>query len=199
MAGRRAFAVASAGLASALLTACATTGSDAPAAPAPSSQTTAPRAGELSLSGRLSVRVDPEPGDDAQTPKAFSGSFEFSGRAEAGQLSLTSPLGSIVAMASWSPGQAELRTGSDRRLYADTTEMARQSLGYALSLPALISWINGQPDPDSPSTPLPAPQAGFEQLGWTVDLAARGEGVIRIRRELPRVVRVQVRLDAPGS
>lgn len=196
MAGGHFLAAASAAMVSALLAACATPGTDAPV---PAAQAATARDGELSLTGRLSVRVDPEPGDDAQTPKAFSGSFEFSGRAQAGQLSLSSPLGSIVAMAIWSPGQAELRTGNDRRLYADTAEMARESLGYALSLPALISWIDGQPDPASPFTPLPAPQTGFEQLGWTVDLAGRGEGVIRIRREWPRVVRVQVRLDAPGS
>lgn len=199
MAARRLPGAASAVLAAALLAACATPpGAGAGAAPAPQAAAPSPVA-ELNLTGRLSVRVEPEPGADAQPPKAFSGSFEFSGRAEAGQLSLTSPLGSIVAMASWSPGQAELRTGGDRRLFADTTEMAQQSLGYALSLPALIHWINGRPDPASPSQPLPAPRSGFEQAGWAVDLAERERGVIRISREWPRVVRVQVRLDAPGS
>ena len=61
------------------------------------------------LNGRLSLRV--ETGADATTaPRQFSSAFELQGDAERGELRLTSPLGSVVAAARWSPDAAVLVT-----------------------------------------------------------------------------------------
>jgi outer membrane lipoprotein LolB len=53
-------------------------------------------------SGRLSLSVRSEPA------QSFSAGFELSGRPEAGELLLSTPLGTTLAQARWSPGQALL-------------------------------------------------------------------------------------------
>ena len=52
------------------------------------------------LSGRLAVKVD---ADGAQPARSVSAGFELTGSSTAGRLNLTSPLGTVVARADWSP------------------------------------------------------------------------------------------------
>ncbi|MFY9511670.1 MAG: lipoprotein insertase outer membrane protein LolB, partial [Rubrivivax sp.] len=80
-----------------LLSACAT-----PRPPPPGSDW---------LAGRLSVQVRSEP------PRQLSSAFELRGDAEQGQLQLTSPLGSVVASASWAPGRATLVSSEGTKQY----------------------------------------------------------------------------------
>jgi outer membrane lipoprotein LolB len=54
----------------------------------------------------MALRVDSAP------PQSFSAFFDLRGNPRAGQLQLTSPIGSTLGLARWTPGQATLQTGS---------------------------------------------------------------------------------------
>ena len=143
------------------------------------------------LSGRMSVEVRP---DDAPV-RRVSSAFELHGDGERGELRLSSPLGSVVAVARWSPGEAVLETGDGTTRYADLDELAREALGEPLPLAALPDWLAGRPWPGAPHAPT---AAGFEQLGWTIDLGRFGDGAIDASRAAPPPVQVRARLDRAG-
>jgi len=144
------------------------------------------------LSGRLSVRVETEP------VRALSGAFELSGTAQNGALVLTSPLGSTLAQARWSPGEAVLETPGSRARYPDLDTLAEQALGERVPLAALFDWLRGRPWPGARSTATPAPgEPGFEQLGWVVSLAHFDDASIDARRLRPPAVTVRAKLDRP--
>lgn len=147
----------------------------------------APVPGER-IAGRLAVNV----AGDAQ--RSFSSAFELSGSAERGRLVLTSPLGTQLGRAEWSPGRAELDDGRERRSYADLHDLAQQALGERVPIAALFDWLRGRPTPGAPSV---TKTNGFEQLGWAVDLSRRGDGVIEARRSGEPPVSVRARLDEP--
>lgn len=153
---------------------------------------TVPPAGTDWLSGKLSVRVDAYAGQPA---KSMSSSFDLRGDAERGELKLTSPLGNVVALARWTPGEATLATPTGEARYADLDELSRQALGESLPLRALPAWLRGQPWNGAPSMPT---ATGFEQLGWQVGLARQGEGWIEATRGTPPAVTVRARLELPG-
>jgi outer membrane lipoprotein LolB len=140
------------------------------------------------LTGRLSVRVESQP------PKSVNSAFELRGTADRGELVLTSPLGNMLAQARWEPGSAELRTSDGSQRFADLDSLAFEALGEALPLAALFDWLRGRPWSGAPSTPQ---AAGFDQLGWRVDLARASEGWIVATRERAPVVTVRARLEAP--
>jgi outer membrane lipoprotein LolB len=150
----------------------------------------APSDGEV-LSGRLSVQVETEPGT---TPRAVSAAFELSGNPRSGRLDLTNPLGSVMAQASWAPGAVVLKTPQATSDYPDLDALTRAVLGESLPVAALFDWLRGRPWPGAPSRPDPE-AAGFEQLGWVVDLARFAEGWVVARRASSPVVTVRARLD----
>ncbi len=151
----------------------------------------APPVGSRWLNGRLSIRV--ETGADATTaPRQFSSAFELQGDAEQGELRLTSPLGSVVAAARWAPGTAELVTSDGTRRYTDLDTLAQDTLGEALPLRALPSWLHGQPWPGAPQQPT---ADGFEQLGWQVRLARYAEGWLEVSRSAAPAVLLRARLE----
>ncbi len=153
-----------------------------------------PLAGEA-LSGRLAVRVD---GHEGVAPRQETAAFELRGDAGDGQLDLATPLGSVIARARWSAAAVELATPQGRSRYPDLDALTRAVLGESVPVAALFDWLHGRPWPGAPSTPAVDPAAaGFEQLGWTVDLARLAEGRIAARRAGPPVVTVQARLDLP--
>lgn len=104
----------------------------------------------FSRQGRLSLRVDSEP------PQSLSGTFVISGNAQVGDLTLSTPLGSTLAMLSWTPQQAILKTDSDTSYYASTDALVQQVTGTVLPLAALFDWLAGQ---DTPA------------VGWQTDLS----------------------------
>ncbi len=115
--------------------------------------------------GRISLQVASEP------VQFFSASFELKGRAENGELKLISPLGNVVAVLRWSPGQAQLDRGSqDIQLFASVDELMERATGAAIPLPALFAWLQG----DNASA-----------SGWVADLTRHGEGRFGARRTLP--------------
>ncbi len=143
------------------------------------------------LSGRLSVQVETEPG---ATPRAVSAAFELSGSPRSGRLDLTNPLGNVMAQASWAPGSVVLKTPQSTADYPDLDALTRQVLGESLPVAALFDWLRGRPWPGAPSQPA-TDAAGFEQLGWAVDLARFDEGWVTARRARSPVVTVRARLD----
>jgi outer membrane lipoprotein LolB len=168
---RRAGAV----LAAALLAGCAST----PLPPA--------------LSGRLSLQVDADPPRAAQS---LSAGFELSGTAEAGELRLSTPLGTTLAAAAWGPGGARLTTAQGERRFDSLDQLSQEALGEKLPLRALPDWLQGRPWAGAPEPALPLqPGPGFVQLGWTIDLARFSGGQVLASRPGPPGVRLRALLD----
>ena len=115
--------------------------------------------------GRISLQVASEP------VQSFSASFELKGRAENGELTLISPLGSVLAVLRWSPGQALLdRGGQDIQRFASIDELMERATGTAIPLSALFAWLQG---------------SNATASGWVADLTRHGEGRFSARRTLP--------------
>ena len=152
---------------------------------------TAPRrTGPEWLSGRLAIRVE---ASDGQPARALSSAFELRGDGNEGELRLTSPLGTSVAQARWAPGEAVLTSSDGERRYADLDALARDTLGEALPLRALPSWLRGRPWPGAPSA---ATDAGFTQLGWQVELSEfAAAGVLQVSRGAAPAVSLRARLN----
>ena len=115
--------------------------------------------------GRISLQVASEPA------QSFSASFELKGRAEIGELTLISPLGNVLAILRWSPGQALLDRGSqDVQRFASVDELMERATGAAIPLTALFAWLQG---------------TNATASGWVADLTRHGEGRISARRNQP--------------
>lgn len=147
------------------------------------------------LSGRLAVRVDAVDGAPA---RAVSAAFDLRGDASAGQLNLSTPLGSVLAQARWAPGSVTLTTPLGETRFPDLDALAREVLGESLPVAALFDWLRGRPWSGAPSTlSADAAAPGFEQLGWVVDLARFDEAWVAARRAQVPVVSVRARVDRP--
>jgi outer membrane lipoprotein LolB len=144
------------------------------------------------LSGRLSVQVAR---NTAGTPQGGSAAFDLQGTPEAGQLALSTPLGTLAAKAIWQPGKALLQRGDSETRYPDLDALTRELLGETVPVAALFDWLKGRPWPGAPSTPLDKGQAGFKQLGWTIDLARFKDGLLNAQRSEPTEVQLRARLD----
>ena len=142
-------------------------------------------------SGRLSLRVDATPERIAQS---LSATFELRGAGDRGELRLSSPLGTLMAAATWAPGQAVLRSPEGERRFVSLDDLARQALGEPLPLAALPDWLAGRPWPEAPHESQPG---GFGQLGWRVQTERLAEGWISARRVAPPAVQLRVKLDRP--
>jgi outer membrane lipoprotein LolB len=147
--------------------------------------------GSDGFSGRMAVQVEAYQGAAARNA---STQFELRGTAQRGDLQITSPLGNLLAQARWQPGEVQLVTSDGTQTYASLDAMSQQLLGERLPMAALIDWLGGKPWPEAPSQPLAA-GPGFEQLGWSIDLARFDEGfVVATRAQAPRTT-VRVRLE----
>lgn len=152
----------------------------------------APAAGDA-FSGRLALRVEPLGSAPA---RAFSAAFDLRGDPGAGALGLSTPLGSMLAQARWMPGEVVLVTPQGTRRFADLDGLTREVLGESVPIEAWFDWLHGRPWPGAPSATAAASAAGFEQLGWTVDLGRFGDGAVSARRSEPLpVVTVRIQLD----
>ena len=118
-------------------------------------------------SGRMSLRVDSAP------PQSFSAFFDLRGNPRAGQLQLTSPIGSTLGLARWTPGQATPQTGSDVREFDSIDALLEAATGAAIPLDALFGWLDGR-----------------EQAarGWRADLSQVAAGRLQAVRETPAPV-----------
>lgn len=114
--------------------------------------------------GRMSMVVQSEP------VQSFSGSFELQGNAVQGALSLFTPLGSTAAVLRWSPGLAQLQTGSTVQDYPSVQAMMERTTGAAVPMTALFAWLGGD------QVALP---------GWQADMSRYSEGRIAAARTEP--------------
>lgn len=169
-------------LAASLLSGCASVGHKAPV-------------GVETISGKLSVRVD---ASAAAPARSESGNFELKGTPDDGQLNLSSPLGTVLAQARWSGQRAWLTTAQGEVAYPDLDSLTQEMLGERLPVAALFDWLRGRPWPGASSQANAAPTGpGFQQLGWSVDLARFADGWITAQRAQAPVVTVRARVDAP--
>ena len=148
-------------------------------------------AGDLRLSGRLSVQIA---GSSSGRATGGNAGFELTGNPAAGQLALSTPLGNLLARASWRDGRVALQTNNDERRFDTLDALTRELLGEAIPVAALFDWLQGRPWPQSTHLALNDGQ-GFEQLGWQIDLSRLQQGlIIATRLSLP-VVTLRARID----
>jgi outer membrane lipoprotein LolB len=115
--------------------------------------------------GRISLQVASEP------VQSFSAGFELKGRAENGELTLISPLGNVLGVLRWSPGQALLDRGNQNiQQFASIDELMERTTGAAIPLNALFAWLQG---------------TNATASGWAADLTRHGEGRVSAKRTLP--------------
>lgn len=146
-------------------------------------------------SGRLAVQVS---GDAS---RSFSSGFELEGDAQAGRLTLISPIGLPLGRAQWRPGEVLLDSAGTTQRFGDLDTMMEALVGDALPLAALFDWIDGRPWSGASSRPLSEADGapGFRQLGWSVRTGRLPEGLLLAERRLPApTVTVRLRLDGPS-
>lgn len=123
--------------------------------------------GDIHLNGRLSIQVNNTPNG---RPTGGNVGFDLNGRPAAGQLELSTPLGSLLARATWGDGEVRLKTPEVDRSFEDLDALTRELLGEAIPVAALFDWLQGRPWPHMANSPLEGKNAqGFEQLGWRID------------------------------
>ncbi|MDP3700476.1 MAG: outer membrane lipoprotein LolB [Hylemonella sp.] len=115
--------------------------------------------------GRLALRVDNSP-----EPTSFFASFELSGQPRAGELMLSTPLGTTLARLRWSPQLALLSSNGQTRAFDSLDDLATEATGTALPIAALFEWLQGRP-------------ATAE--GWQADLTQLDAGRVVARRSQP--------------
>ena len=146
--------------------------------------------GDVRLNGRLSVEVA---GSSGRASGGNAG-FELSGNPRSGQLELSTPLGSLLARASWGPDEATLQTPDSERSFPDLDALTRELLGEAIPVAALFDWLRGRPWPQVPSEPL-AENRGFAQLGWRIDLTRFQDGLIIATRSAEPAITLRARVQ----
>jgi outer membrane lipoprotein LolB len=114
--------------------------------------------------GRLALQVEDKPGE------SFSAGFELKGAARAGELTLYSPLGGVVAVLSWTPGSATLQSNGDTRQFASVDALVSHATGAPLPVAALFDWLRG---------------VDTRVAGWQADLSALAQGRLFARRHEP--------------
>ncbi|RYF74085.1 MAG: outer membrane lipoprotein LolB [Comamonadaceae bacterium] len=120
-----------------------------------------------SWSGRLALRIDSDP------PQSFSALFDLRGTPEAGELVLTTPIGSTLAVLQWKPGEALLKNGSKTQRYASVDLLIEAATGAAIPVDALFGWLAGRDDP------VP---------GWQANLSQLANGRLQATRQSPQPV-----------
>jgi outer membrane lipoprotein LolB len=124
--------------------------------------------------------------------RSESASFELRGDSSAGELRLSTPLGTLLAVASWSQGKAEVVTPSGHASFNTLAELATQTLGEDFPLQALPDWLQGRPWPAAAHRPG---EAQFEQLGWLIDTSRLADGMLQARRDAAPALQLRVRLE----
>ena len=119
--------------------------------------------------GRLSLQVQSP--SESIPAQSFAASFELRGEPERGELTLISPLGSVLGVMRWTPDEAVLDTGNGKRQrYLSVESFLTETTGAAVPMAALFGWLRGQ------TTPV---------AGWTADLSRHREGRVTARRNDP--------------
>jgi outer membrane lipoprotein LolB len=174
------------------LTGCAGLPPSAPSATPPSGDDAAQPG--LTCSGRLSLRWA---ASQTQAAGSVSASFELRSTGQAHEIDLSTPLGTTLARAHWSPHQAWLdQPRRARQHYPDASSLALDALGQAFPLQALPDWLQRRAWAGAPLEGHSA--RTLTQMGWTLEWPEEQPGLLRATRPQPAPeVKAQVRLDAP--
>lgn len=124
-----------------------------------------PSSEAISWHGRLAIVVDSEP---RQSHRA---NFDLFGTATNGELHLLSPLGTTVAQARWTNGDAVLTQGNGNMRFNSLDDLSAELLGAALPIEALFDWLQGR---------------GTRVVGWRADLCRLTEGRLVAERQSPQ-------------
>ena len=143
---------------------------------ASSTRTTAPNdaknevvSTQTAWAGRLSLQVQ-SPSENVAA-QSFAASFELKGQPESGELTLISPLGSILGVMRWTPDEAVFDAGNGKlQRYLSVESFLAETTGAAVPMAALFGWLRGQ---------------DTGAAGWTVDLSRHSDGRIAARRNSP--------------
>lgn len=114
--------------------------------------------------GRISLQIQSEP------VQAFFAAFELKGHSDNGELTLISPLGSILGIMRWTLTEATLEQNGSTKRFASTDDLLAQTTGAAVPVSALFDWLGGK------NTVAP---------GWLADLSQQGNGRITAQRTDP--------------
>lgn len=114
--------------------------------------------------GRLVLQAE------EQATQSFAAAFELQGSATHGELTLLTPLGTVLAQLRWEPGQAILQSGGQRRTSASLDVLLEEITGSPLPVLALFSWLRGMPTTVS---------------GWQADLHHIDQGKLVATRYEP--------------
>lgn len=114
--------------------------------------------------GRLAVRVE------SDQPQSFAAEFELTGNAQAGELTLYTPIGGTAAALSWSAQTALMRTHGEVRYFESLDALIKQAVGTEIPVPALFAWLAGD---------------NMAVAGWSADLSQHANGRITARRTQP--------------
>jgi outer membrane lipoprotein LolB len=107
---------------------------------------------------------------NAEPPQSFSAGFELAGTPGEGELTLYTPIGTILAVLHWNPQSAELRAQGEVQKFDSLDALAFHATGTALPVRTLFDWLSGR-EADAP--------------GWKADLSQFGMGRVIARRALP--------------
>jgi outer membrane lipoprotein LolB len=99
--------------------------------------------------GRLALKVFSKP------VQAVAANFDLQGHPEQGELTLSSPMGTVLARMQWAPGQALLTANGEQKRFESLQELALKATGTELPVASLFAWLQGRNEA--------AP-------GWQVDL-----------------------------
>lgn len=115
-------------------------------------------------SGRLALHIEAEPA------QSFNAGFELTGSAQAGMLTLHSPLGNTLAELRCTAHHAQLSNGTEQRQAGTLEQLLRELTGTDIPVQALFAWLQGQ---DMPAA------------GWQADLSRLAEGRLLATRHSP--------------
>ena len=112
----------------------------------------------------MALRVDSDP------PQSFAAAFELTGAAAAGELVLFTPIGTTLAILTWSPQSALLRSNGEVRSFDSLDALALQATGATIPIASLFDWMAGVATPTD---------------GWQADVTQLANGRITARRTAP--------------
>lgn len=141
-------------------------------------------------SGRMALKLEAFGQEPAQ---GVNLAFDLQGHAQAGQLDLSTPLGTLIAQVRWQSAGAVLTTPEGQQSYDSLDALTQRVLGEPLPVQAILSWLDGRPAPQLPwlaspessanSEPADSTPVRFTQANWLVDLSALPEGLLTARRQ----------------
>jgi outer membrane lipoprotein LolB len=124
--------------------------------------------------GRLAVKVYSKP------VQAFAANFDLAGRADKGELLLTSPLGTTLARMQWDVGTATLSANGEQKTFGSLQELARKATGTDLPVTSLFAWLQGQNE---------------KVPGWQVDLSDLSNGRLQAHHVEETEAELKIILD----